>query len=185
MICNKCGERSDQAAPQCVEISSSGVRFVEHEWRGGNSLSEGTPRGRSMRSLLDGVSSRSIPRNPPASQIPGGGSIAEYLKLSGITGQDPSRTPQQLQEVRPNPYDQGPEIRNRFLREDMPPVPGEFVREDMRRPIAKVENTGPLSHAQILRECAPICRLMGPGHMGTTNPGRMVRGAPIRVEYKQ
>jgi hypothetical protein len=195
MICKKCGERSDQAAPQCVEISASGVRFVEHAWEGGSgrAVTEQSPQGRSgsMRSLLGERRSRPQPAPQPAApQIPGlRGGMAEYLKLSGITGQDPVRAPEPRSNMRfeissPN---NDPRIRDNFLREDMPQVPGDFVREDQPPPpTAKVERTGPWSHAEILRECAPYCRNAGPGLlMGKTNPGRMVRGGPIRVEYKK
>ena len=196
MICKQCGEHSDQAAPQCVEISASGVRFVEHSWEGGGrAMTERSPQGRSgsMRALLGSRGDRPAPTpTAPVPQIPGmgGNSVADFLKLSGVSrGVDPVRAP----EPRTNPLyeisrpDENSGIRDQFLREDMPAVPGDFVREDMppQAPV-KVERTGPLTHAEIIRECAPICRNAGPGIlMGKTTPGRMMRGAPIRVECKK
>jgi hypothetical protein len=55
----------------------------------------------------------------------------------------------------------------------MPAQPNAPLREEMPKPPVQVEHTGPLTHAQILRECAPLCRNAGPGQMGTATPGKV------------
>jgi len=197
MVCSKCGERQGDAAPQCVEVSSTGVRFVEHSWGGGSgrSLTSSSSRGDAMRALTE-ARPRSQPRasQPPQISIPGmGPDMSEFFRLSGVS-QPPQTSSRMLREQQP-PYApthaHAPvHARNTvpgFLREDMPAPRNPFIREDLPAPPEtpfKVQRTGRLTHAEILRECAPICRRLGPGHMGTANPGRLARTPPITVKFR-
>lgn len=211
MICKKCGERQGQAAPQCVEVSSSGVRFVEHAWQGGSgrSLTSGRSRGDSMRALTENrPRARQQPQAPRAPQyptIPGGPDMSEFFKLSGVSPRErtpyqqrpqpmteqqppraPAHAPTHARGFNPNLPDYlQPNIPQEFLREDMPAHPSAPLHGNASQPApVQAEYTGPLTHAEILRECAPLCRHAGPGLMGTDNPGRLVRGAPIVATYK-